>query len=84
LLGKKGGLTRPPFPVIVYVSLIKREKEIDMTYEGALKAINENLEKFRVAGDIEAFNATKVMKAEIIEKMGTEVAKEYVKLFGDV
>tara|TARA_B100000123_G_C25689588_1_gene410159 strand:- start:396 stop:563 length:168 start_codon:yes stop_codon:yes gene_type:complete len=55
-----------------------------MTYENALKAINENLEKFRVAGDIEAFNATKVMKAEIIEKMGTEVAKEYVKLFGDV
>ena len=55
-----------------------------MTYEGALKAINENLEKFRVAGDIEAFNAAKVMKAEIVEKMGTEVAKEYVKLFGDV
>ena len=55
-----------------------------MTYEDALKAINENLEKFRVAGDIEAFNAAKVMKAEIIEKMGTEVAKEYVKLFGDV
>ena len=54
-----------------------------MTYESALKIINEKLEKFRVAGDIEAFNATKAMKTEIVEKMGTEVAKEYVKLFGD-
>ena len=54
-----------------------------MTYERALKAINANLEKFRVEGDIKAFNATKVMKTKILKEMGAEVAKEYVKLFGD-
>ena len=54
-----------------------------MTYEDALKAINEKLEKFRVAGDIEAFNDYKILKIQIVEKMGAEVAKEYVKLFGD-
>jgi hypothetical protein len=53
-----------------------------MTYEKALIAINKNLDEFRAAGDIRAFNATKVMKTEILKEMGEEVAKEYIELFG--
>ena len=53
-----------------------------MTYEAALKTLNKNLDEFRAAGDIRAFKATKVMKKAIIEKMGNEVALEYIKLFG--
>ena len=53
-----------------------------MTLEEMLIAVNKNLDEFRVAGDIKAFNATKVMKTEIIKEMGAEVAKEYVELFG--
>ena len=58
------------------------EREIDMTLEEMLMAVNKNLDEFRVAGDIKAFNATKVMKTEILKEMGAEVAKEYVELFG--
>jgi hypothetical protein len=53
-----------------------------MTLEEMLMAVNKNLDEFRVAGDIKAFNATKVMKTEILKEMGAEVAKEYVELFG--
>ena len=53
-----------------------------MTLEEMLIALNKNLDEFRVAGDIEAFNATKVMKTEILKEMGAEVAKEYIELFG--
>ena len=54
-----------------------------MTYEGALKAINANLEKFRVEGDDRAVKATLVMKEALLKEMGAEVAKEYIKLYGD-
>ena len=53
-----------------------------MTLEEMLIAVNKNLDEFRVAGDIKAFNATKVMKTGILKEMGAEVAKEYVELFG--
>lgn len=53
-----------------------------MSYEEALKAINENLEAHRVSGDTRAFNATMTMKKEILELMGIECAKEYVKIYG--
>ena len=53
-----------------------------MTLEEMLMAVNKNLDEFRAAGDIKAFNATKVMKTEILKEMGAEVAKEYVELFG--
>ena len=53
-----------------------------MTLEEMLMAVNKNLDQFRVAGDIKAFNATKVMKTEILKERGAEVAKEYVELFG--
>ena len=53
-----------------------------MTLEDMLIAVNKNLDEFRAAGDIKAFNATKVMKTEILKEMGAEVAKEYVELFG--
>ena len=53
-----------------------------MTLEDMLMAVNKNLDEFRAAGDIKAFNATKVMKTEILKEMGAEVAKEYVELFG--
>jgi len=67
-----------------------RNKEIDMTLEEMLIAVNKNLDKFRAAGDIKAFKATKAMKSEILKEMGLdhaglwfdeEVAKEYVELF---
>jgi|TARA_B100000073_G_scaffold262054_1_gene221746 hypothetical protein len=58
-------------------------KEVDMTYEGALKAINANLEKFRVEGDDRAVKATLVMKEAILKEMGAEVAKDYIKIYGD-
>lgn len=54
-----------------------------MTYEGALKAINANLEKFRVEGDDRAVEATLVMKEAILKEMGAEVAKDYIKIYGD-
>ena len=53
-----------------------------MTLEEMLMAVNKNLDEFRASGDIKAFNATKVMKTEILKEMGAEVAKEYVELFG--
>ena len=54
-----------------------------MTYERALKAVNENLEKFRAAGDDRAVKATLVMKEAIFKEMGAEVAKDYIKIYGD-
>jgi hypothetical protein len=59
------------------------DKEVDMTYEGALKAINANLEKFRVEGDDRAVKATLVMKEAILKEMGAEVAKDYIEIYGD-
>lgn len=60
-----------------------------MTLEEKLIAVNKNLDEFRAAGDIKAFDATKlhlqsllVMKTEILKEMGAEVAKDYVELFG--
>ena len=40
-----------------------------MTYEGALKAINANLEKFRVEGDDRAVKADLLMKKEFLKLM---------------
>ena len=55
-----------------------------MTYEEAKAALTENLEKFRVAGDVKAFYATLAMRNALIEDGDdlTDVAIEYVKLFG--
>ena len=39
-----------------------------MTLEEMLIAVNKNLDKFRAAGDIKAFKATKAMKSEILKK----------------
>ena len=41
-------------------------KEIDMTLEEMLMAVNKNLDEFRVAGDIKAFNAEKLKLASMI------------------
>ena len=53
-----------------------------MTLENALKAVNENLEKFRLNGDVRAFDATMVMKGGILQMMGVECAKENEKKYG--
>tara|TARA_R100000005_G_scaffold66009_1_gene34595 strand:- start:171 stop:341 length:171 start_codon:yes stop_codon:yes gene_type:complete len=55
-----------------------------MTYEEAKAALTENLEKFRVAGDVKAFYATLAMRNALIEDGDelTDVAEEYIKLFG--
>jgi hypothetical protein len=53
-----------------------------MTLENALKAVNENLEKFRLNGDVRAFDATMVMKDGILKMMGEECAEEYEKKYG--
>ena len=45
-----------------------------MTLEDMLMAVNKNLDEFRVAGDIKAFNATKVRKTEILKEMGGRYA----------
>ena len=49
-----------------------------MTLEEMLIAVNKNLDEFRAAGDIKAFNATKVMKDELLREMGKEVAREFI------
>ncbi len=54
-----------------------------MTYERALKAINANLEKYRVEGDDSAVKATLFMKEAILKEMGAEVAKDYIEIYGD-
>jgi len=65
------------------ICIVMMRKEVDMTYEGALKAINANLEKFRVEGDDRAVEATLVMKEAILKEMGAEVAKDYIEIYGD-
>ena len=60
-----------------------RNKEIVMNeYEKMIKLCNENLDKYRIAGDTDAFKTVKKFKKMILKKMGEEVAKEYVELFG--
>ena len=51
-------------------------------YEKMIKLCNENLDKYRIAGDTDAFKTVKKFKKMILKKMGEEVAKEYVELFG--
>ena len=53
-----------------------------MSYEKALKAIDELLEEHRVSGDTLAFEATMKMRKTILELIGIDVAKEYVKRYG--
>ena len=53
-----------------------------MTLEEMLIAVNENLEKFRLNGDVRAFDATMVMKDGILQMMGGECAEEYEKKYG--
>jgi hypothetical protein len=64
------------------VGWLIRHKGIEMTLENALKAVNENLEKFRLNGDVRAFDATMVMKDGILKMMGVECAEEYEKKYG--
>ena len=54
-----------------------------MTYERALKALNENLAAFRAAGDDDAVKATLFMKEALLKEMGAEVSKDYIKIYGD-
>ena len=51
-------------------------------YEKMIKFCNENLDKYRIAGDIDAFKTVKKIKKMILKKMGEEVAREYEELFG--
>jgi|TARA_R110002012_G_scaffold29843_3_gene91469 hypothetical protein len=61
--------------------MMRNEK--DMTeYEKMIKFCNENLDKYRIAGDIDAFKTVKKIKKMILKKMGEEVAREYEELFG--
>ncbi len=61
--------------------MMRNEK--DMTeYEKMIKFCNENLDKYRIACDIEAFKTVKKIKKMILKKMGEEVAREYEELFG--
>ena len=53
-----------------------------MSYEEALKAIDVLLEEHRVSGDTLAFEATMKMRKTILELIGIDVAKEYVKRYG--
>jgi len=53
-----------------------------MTYEKALIAINEDLEKARADNDLTKFYDIKIAKHVLLKKMGAEVAKEYIELFG--
>ena len=61
--------------------MMRNEKDMN-DYEKMIKFCNENLDKYRVAGDIDAFKTVKKFKKMILKKMGEEVAKEYVELFG--
>ena len=53
-----------------------------MTYEKALIAINEDLDKARADNDLTKFYDAKIAKHVLLKEMGEEVAKEYIKLFG--
>ena len=53
-----------------------------MTYEKALNALNEDLEKARADNDLTKFYDIKIAKHVLLKEMGEEVAKEYVELFG--
>ena len=61
--------------------MMRNEEDMN-DYEKMIKFCNENLDKYRVAGDIDAFKTVKKFKKMILTKMGEEVAKEYVELFG--
>jgi len=53
-----------------------------MTYEKALNALNEDLEKARADNDLTKFYDIKIAKHVLLKEMGEEVAKEYIELFG--
>ena len=53
-----------------------------MTYEKALNALNEDLEKARADNDLTKFYDIKLAKHVLLKEMGEEVAKEYIELFG--
>ena len=53
-----------------------------MTYEKALIAINEDLDKARADNDLIKFYDAKIAKHVLLKEMGEEVAKEYIELFG--
>ena len=64
MLGKKGGLTQPPFPVIVYVSLIEKEKKmIDCFVNGSVKLSEGTTLKgfMEFMWDLESFDGLKVV-----------------------
>ena len=53
-----------------------------MTYEKALNALNEDLEKARADNDLTKFYDIKIAKHVLLKEMGEAVAKEYIELFG--
>ena len=53
-----------------------------MTYEKALNALNEDLEKARADNDLTKFYDIKIAKHVLLKEMGEEIAKEYIELFG--
>ena len=55
---------------------------MNMTYEKALNALNEDLEKARADNDLTKFYDIKIAKHVLLKEMGEEVAKEYIELFG--
>ena len=55
---------------------------MNMTYEKALIALNEDLEKARADNDLTKFYDIKIAKHVLLKEMGEEVAKEYIELFG--
>ena len=64
IVGKKGGLTRPPFPVSIYVSLIEKEKKmIDCFVNGSVKlSEGATLKGFmEFMWDLESFDGLKVV-----------------------
>ena len=64
MLGKKGGLTRPPFLVKIYVSLVEKEKKmIDCFVNGSVKlSEGATLKGFmEFMWDLESFDGLKVV-----------------------
>ena len=53
-----------------------------MTNEETLIDLNKKLAEYQAAGDIDSFNATQVMKENIINEMGAEAEEEYIKIYG--
>ena len=62
-----------------FVRIVRRTGD----YEYALKALNDNLDEFRAAGDIKAVESTLVLKEAVLKEMGAKIAKDYIEIYGD-